>query len=126
MARNPISTPRKLFRRGLYALLLLSFLFCGAMVAIRVTPELRWGIAKNETYRNYIFHYDVLQHRTLAFFEDQHGQHVIAVALCNKGLFSKIYSDAGILMLKNLAQDGYIPSRQLYIKITGDSSTATI
>ena len=64
-----------------------------------------------------LFQLDIYQHRALAYFSDKDGQFKIAKKMIRQGIFSRVYSDSGTIMLKDLAESGHAPSQTYYANI---------
>jgi TPR repeat protein len=114
MKTKNLSTPRKIFRGGLLALAMLSFAFFTAIVVFRVHPGTKDFLKDNIEY---IFAADVVQHKALALTKDEDGKFKIATSLIQKGFFSPQYEQAGLDMLKELADKGHAPSQTVHANI---------
>lgn len=106
-----ISRARKNFRIALGVMLITAFGFCA-------TASYFYIAVKNKNVRILdiaptLFAMDITQYKVQAFFSPQETDHIIAVGLMRKGLFSPLYADAGIKMIADLADQGYPPSQLL-------------
>lgn len=93
-------------------MLLLSFIFFSTVVTLRLNRSLHWQVVRD--HKETLFKFDILQYQTLAFFSDRESRHHIAQKLLKNTFFSPIYTDPGIEMLKDNADDGYAPSQVAY------------
>ncbi|MFN3701249.1 MAG: hypothetical protein ACK4VI_06980 [Alphaproteobacteria bacterium] len=109
---NDLPRPRKILRQVLLCTLLLSTVFCAAMITLKVNRSAHWYVAQN--YQTEIFHTDIAIHKFRASFQNDEKQYQTALTLLNKGLFSRLYRVAGLKMLKDIADDGYAPAQTLY------------
>ncbi len=95
-------------------LAMMSFLFFVAIVIFRVHPGTKGFLKENIEY---IFAADVVQHKALALTKDEDGKFKIATSLIQKGFFSPQYEQAGLTMLKKLADKGHAPSQTIHANI---------
>ena len=112
MAKKEISKNRKRFRRVLYGLAFLSFVFFTCVVSLRMNRSAHWHVVRN--YSEELFAFDVWQHQVRASMQDINARHATASSLLQKGFFSNQYAVAGTDMMKELADDGYAPSQIVY------------
>ncbi|MFP4312778.1 MAG: hypothetical protein ACLFR0_00505 [Alphaproteobacteria bacterium] len=110
--KKEISKTRKNFRRSLLGLALVSFAFFVTVVTLRVNKEAHWYVVKN--YSENLFTLDIWQNKTLALLGDEQEKHNIAVKLINYSVFSNQYAEAGMDMMKDLADEGHHPSQLVY------------
>jgi hypothetical protein len=108
MAKRPIHPARKLFRYALLVLLILSAAFLSMMVTLRVQYRNDKPIEGNMQVR--VFQFDILQHRALTYIHDDAGDMRIAEELLRNGMFSPLYTQAGLDMLSVKADEGYKPA----------------
>lgn len=106
------SKPRKTFRVTLLLLLLFSVGFCATMITLRVNKQMHWYVVKN--YQDEIFTADVYGQNLIAMFQDDREKFQTASLLLQKNFFSPIYGKAGVLMMRDLADDGHAPAQTLY------------
>lgn len=66
-----------------------------------------------------MFQADVLQHRAWAAVSDDAKDMEIIHRLFGLGIFSSIYTDSGLDMLRGKADDGYEPAVELLASIEG-------
>lgn len=107
-----ISRARKNFRIVLGVMFIAAFGFCA-------TASYFYVAVKNKNVRILdiaptLFAMDITQYKVQAFFSPQETDHIIAVGLMRKGLFSPLYADAGVKMIAQLADQGYPPSQLLH------------
>lgn len=115
MSKKQISRFRRYFRRTLYTLAALSFVFFLTMVYIRIDDRLRYSLAKEYTVE--IFQIDVLTQEALAFWQDEDDKHETASRLLRNGFFSPIYTKSGLEMMRENAESGYAPSQHYYAHV---------
>lgn len=110
-----VSRARRKFRVFLGFMLVFAFgvnlLMVGLYIAVRNK------VIHFQTLAPTLFQIDVYQHHAKAAFSDTEDRHKIASELIRKGLFSAIYSDAGVIMMKELADEGYAPSQTAHASI---------
>lgn len=115
MAVKELSQNRKRFRKGLYSLAILSFVFFVFAVTLKVNRSAHWYVAKN--YGESVFALDILQQKVMAHWRSTEEQHHAARKLINNSIFSKQYGNAGMDMMKDLADDGHAPSQMVYADV---------
>lgn len=108
MPKKAIHPARKAFRYVLFLCLCASMGFFVAVVGLRITYRNDKPIEGPLQAR--IFHLDVLKHRTWAMIGDDAEDMRIAEQLLRMGIFSPIYSDAGLDILEAKAENGYQPA----------------
>lgn len=111
MARE-ISKARKNFRKALFVLVGISAVFFAGMITLRMNKSAHWYVVRN--YQNEIFQADVLKHQLHAKLQNKDEQHRTALSLVQKGIFSPVYSESGVVMLQDLADEGHAPSQVSY------------
>ena len=109
MFHKDMHPAHKFFRGFLLVCMGLSFCFFVAVVALRVTYHNK---EIPTDMRTALFHVDVLQHRAWAFVSDDAQDIEIAERLLRLGFFSSIYSDAGVVLLQEKADEGYRPAEE--------------
>lgn len=109
MLKN-ISKSRRRFRIILLSLCGVSFIFCAAMITLRANKSLHWYMVRY--YQNEIFAIDTYAHQLRAEFQNDDDNHQTAMSLIQKGFFSNTYGQAGVIMLKELADEGH-PASQI-------------
>ena len=107
-----ISKTRKNFRTGLFVLAGVSAVFFVTMITLRVNKSVHWYVVRN--YQSELFQADVIKHQLQAKIQNLDGQHKTALSLLKKGIFSPIYSKSGVVMLKDLADNGHTASQVSY------------
>lgn len=115
MAKKELPLIRKRFRRGLYALAILSFAFFACMVTLRMNRSAHWYVAKN--YGENIFALDIIKSQAMAHWQDDEQKYKTANRLIGNGIFSKQYGLAGVSMMKDLADSGHAPSQTIYADV---------
>lgn len=115
MTVKELSQNRKRFRKGLYSLAILSFIFFVFAVTLKVNRSAHWYVAKN--YGESVFAFDILQQKIMAHWRTTEEQHLAAKTLINNSVFSRQYANAGMNMMKDLADDGHAPSQMIYANV---------
>lgn len=115
MQKKEISKARRNFRRSLIVIACLSALFFASMITMRANRSVHWYVVRN--YQDEIFKVDVFKHQLEASLNDEIHKHDVASSLIQKGVFSRIYTNAGIDMMKDNAEAGYPPSQFSYAEI---------
>ncbi len=105
--RKDMHPARKTLRGVLLALLGVSIAFLGMVVTLRVIYRDQ-GIEGRLQAK--IFEFDVLQHQTRAYFSDDRQDMDIVEQLLHLGMFSPLYTQAGMDMLNEKADTGYQPA----------------
>jgi hypothetical protein len=108
MPKKAIHPARKAFRHVLFFCLCASLGFFIAVVALRITYRNDRPI--EGPLQAHIFHLDVLKHRTWTIVSDDAEDMRIAEQLLRMGIFSPIYSNAGLDILEAKAENGYQPA----------------
>lgn len=111
------STPRirQQFRTGLLCILLASFAFFITMVVLRNHRAAHWYVVKN--YQEQIFTADIMQHRAKLLFQDDEQDYATAEEMLKDGVFSPSYTRAGLVILQNLADEGFNKAQVRYADI---------
>lgn len=107
-----LSRTRLYFRGGLLLVLLASLVFFATMVTLRTNRSAHWYVVKN--YQAQIFYADILQNRLINVWQDDQGDYQTAERLLADGFFSRQYTQAGVIMMRDLADKGHEPARQRY------------
>jgi hypothetical protein len=111
-----LTRARKNFRIALGVLLMMSMAFFGTAAYVYVSvKQKRIDVLEIAPA---LFHIDVYQHQAQAYFSDQDGQYKIAAELLRKGFFSPIYSNAGKIMVRDLADQGHTPAQELVLTLS--------
>lgn len=108
--KTPISKARRNFRRVLYALLAVSFLFAG-------TAATTYGLVRTKTINirditPALFEIDIASHHALWHFQGDEAQFNNALALIRKGFFAQSYDQSGQAMIRDLAYTDQYPPAQ--------------
>ena len=98
---------RKTLRRILLALLCITMGFFSMIVTLRVLYR---GKDVKGPLQAQAFHIDVMQHRVEAAFSYDAQDMVIVERLLRMGVFSPIYTRAGLRLLEEKADEGYAPA----------------
>jgi len=107
-----MSKARKNFRKALFVLAGISAVFFAGMITLRMNKSAHWYVVRN--YQSEIFQADVYKHQLQAKLQNDDERMRTALSLVQKGVFSRVYSESGTLMLKELADDGHPPSQVSY------------
>jgi TPR repeat protein len=110
-----ISAARKRFRVFLGVCLLLSLGFFSAAVVIYA--GVRTKAIKVADVAPTLFQIDIAQHQILASVSSDDERLKIAKSLYQKGVFSRLYMNAGDDMILDLAQEGHAASQKAYADI---------
>ncbi len=101
---------RKALRRVLMVVLCVSLFFFSMIVTLRVSYHGDKPI--DGPLREAIFHADIFQMRALAAFSNDEEDMRIANELLRASIFSPLYAQAGLAMLKSKAEAGYAPAQE--------------
>ncbi len=110
-----ISAARKRFRVFLGICLLLSLGFFSA--AVIVYAGVRTKTIKVADVAPTLFQIDIAQHQIMASISSDDEKLRIAKRVYQKGVFSRLYMNAGDDMILDLAEDGHAASQKTYADI---------
>ncbi|MAI61669.1 MAG: hypothetical protein CBB87_04170 [Micavibrio sp. TMED27] len=105
---------RKAIRLFLLMCLGLSFGFFATIVYLRISYKDK---LMDKDMRDHVFTADVLQHRAMAYISDDKGDYDIAIKLLKLGFYSPIYTQGGMKLLQEKADEGYEPAKEMLISI---------
>lgn len=108
MPKKAVHPARKAFRSFLFICLCASLGFFVAVVSLRITYRNDKPI--EGPLQAHIFYLDVMKHNAYAIVSDDEEDMRIAEQLLRMGIFSPIYSNAGLDMLEAKAENGYQPA----------------
>ena len=111
MARKPLHPLRRKFRKFLYCLLAVSFLFAGSMAYLRMNYHL---VRDNPQFREVIFKAHITQMSIASYFQTDEEQLNAAIKMANSSLFSQSYWVSGNKKIKQLTDEGYAPAQVVY------------
>ncbi|MEZ5813371.1 MAG: hypothetical protein R3E13_01365 [Alphaproteobacteria bacterium] len=109
--RKDMHPLRKVFRGFLLVLLGFSAVFFAGIVGLRIVYHKGMGL--QGPLQTALFHADVMQFKTVGYFNDDAQDFELAKTLLSYHIFSPIYSHAGYDMLVAQAEAGYAPAQEL-------------
>ena len=99
---------RRKFRKVLYVMLGISFLFAGSMTYLRMNYH---HLRDNPDFREAIFKAHIAQMQLATLFQNDEQKLQTAIEMVNSSLFSQSYWVVGTREIEELSDEGYAPAQ---------------
>ena len=108
MQKKTMHPLRRKFRKVLYVMLGISFLFAGSMTYLRMNYH---HLRDNPDFREAIFKAHIAQMQLATLFQNDEQKLQTAIEMVNSSLFSQSYWVVGTREIAELSDEGYAPAQ---------------